>query len=98
MISPPPPPADTAYPVPFHLERDVGPRTYRLTNRGDETLDGVTLSLIGPGIMPASAPANLAPGDTLEVTIAGHDLARSTVLIVRWFRPAGGEYLWRVSF
>jgi hypothetical protein len=84
--------------VPFHLERDAGPRRYRLTNTGDEALDGVSLSLLGAGLMPASAPSTLQPGDGLEVSISARDLARSTVLIVRWFRPGGDEYLWRVSF
>jgi hypothetical protein len=89
---------DSAYPVPFHLERDAGPRRYRLTNAGDEALEGVTLSLLGAGLMPASAPSTLQPGEALEVSISARDLARSTVLLVRWFRPSGEEYLWRVSF
>jgi hypothetical protein len=89
---------DVAYPVPFRIERDVATRRYRLSNDSAERLEGVSLSLLGAGIMPASMPSTLSPGDILEVTIAGQDLARSTVLVVRWFRPNGIEYLWRVSF
>jgi hypothetical protein len=89
---------DSTYPVPFHLERDAGPRRYLLTNRGSERLDGVTLSLLGAGVMPTTAPSVLAVGESLEVMIAARDLARSTVLLVRWFRPSGEEFLWRVSF
>jgi hypothetical protein len=89
---------DQAYPVPFRMERDTGPRRYHLTNCSDEPVDGITLSLLGAGVMPASAPSTLQPGETLEVLISGQDLARSTVLVVRWFRPGGDEYLWRVSF
>jgi len=89
---------EPAYRVPFGIERLVAPRRYRLTNHGDERLYGVTLSLLGAGVMPASAPATLQPHDMLEVTIAGRDLARCTILIVRWFRPSGEEFLWRVSF
>jgi hypothetical protein len=48
--------------------------------------------------MPASAPATLEPGDALEIVISGADLARDTIALVRWFRPNGQEYLWRVSF
>jgi hypothetical protein len=48
--------------------------------------------------MPASTPSTLQPGESLEVMISGRDLARSTVLLVRWFRSTGEEYLWRVSF
>ncbi len=89
---------DSAYLVPFHLERDAGPRRYLLTNRGREPVDGVTVSLLGPGVMTATAPSTLEAGESLEVFIAARDLARSTVLIVRWFRPSGEEFLWRVSF
>jgi hypothetical protein len=89
---------DPAYPVPFVVERDSGPRRYVITNTGRERLEGITMSLVGAGVMPASAPAALDPGESLEVLISARDLARSTVLIVRWFRPSGEEYLWRVSF
>lgn len=98
MTGPRSPSFDSAYPVPFHVERDAGPRKYLLTNRGSETVDGVTLNLLGAGVMPASTPSTLQPGETLEVVISGRDLARSTILVVRWFRPDGEEYLWRVSF
>jgi voltage-gated potassium channel Kch len=98
MTGPRSPTFDLAYPVPFRLERDAGPRRYLLTNRGRERLEGVTLSLLGAGVMPATAPSTLDIGESLEVVIAARDLARSTVLLVRWFRPSGGEYLWRVSF
>lgn len=48
--------------------------------------------------MPATAPSVLVVGESLEVAIAARDLARRTVLLVRWFRPSGEEFLWRVSF
>ncbi|TXN31281.1 hypothetical protein [Lacisediminihabitans profunda] len=92
------PDLDDAYPVPFRLDRDTGPRRYLLTNAGTEPVDGVTVSLLGSGMMPASLPATLLPGESLEVMVSGRDLARCTVLVVRWFRPNGREYLWRVSF
>lgn len=98
MSGPRSPTFDSAYPVPFQLERDIGPRRYLLTNRGHERLDGVTLSLLGAGVMPATAPSVLGVGESVEVVIAARDLARSTVLLVRWFRPSGEEFLWRVSF
>lgn len=98
MTGPRSPTFDCAYPVPFHLERDAGPRRYLLSNRSSEVLEGVALSLLGAGVMPATAPSTLRPGESLEVVIAAHDLARSSVLIVRWFRGSGEEYLWRVSF
>ena len=98
MTGPRPSPFDSAYPVPFRLERDLGPRRYMLTNEGQEPVDGVTLTLLGAGVMPATVPSTLQPGESLEVMISGRDLARSTILIVRWFRSTGEEYLWRVSF
>ncbi len=98
MTGPRSPSFDSAYPVPFQIVRDAGPRRYLLTNRGGEALYGVTMSLLGAGVMPATAPSTLEPGDSLDVMIAARDLASSTVLVVRWFRPTGEEFLWRVSF
>jgi hypothetical protein len=86
----------TDYPIPFRLERDAGPRRYRLTNGGRETLEEVTLSIEGPGLMPASAPSTLRPADTLEVLISSRHLGDETVLLVGWRRPSGTEHVWRV--
>ncbi|MDH6180448.1 hypothetical protein M2152_000630 [Microbacteriaceae bacterium SG_E_30_P1] len=89
--------SDTAYRVPLRLER-AGGHLFRFTNTSDETLRGVALTLHGSGVMGANAPARLQPGETLEVDIKGRSLARDAILVVRWFRPDGTEYLWRVSF
>lgn len=86
-----------AYRVPFDLERGPG-RLYRFTNVSDEVVRGLSLTLHGSGVMAANAPRTLAPGETLEVEIAGRHLARDAILVLRWFRPDGIEYLWRVSF
>jgi hypothetical protein len=82
--------------VPWHFERGDG--HFALRNLGPERLAAVTFNLYGSGIMPASAPATLESGDALEIVIAGRDLAKDTIGLVRWFRPNGQEYLWRVSF
>lgn len=84
-----------AYRVPFRFERG---RTHVLRNVSDEEVYGVTFYLHGGGVMAATAPARLAPGHGVEIVIAARDLARSTILVVRWFRFDGLEYLWRVSF
>ncbi len=93
---------EDAYRVPWHFERGDGLamplNCYRLRNLGQERLTAVTFNLYGSGITPASAPATLEPGDALEIVISGHDLAKDTIGLVRWFRPTGQEYLWRVSF
>lgn len=86
-----------AYPVPFVFDRSTPPR-YRLRNASLETLTGVRFSLLGAGSMPVQAPITLEPGAVAEIPIHGHDLARSTVLVVRWHRTNGDEYLWRASF
>lgn len=86
-----------AYAVPFSLKRGPG-NLYRLHNVSAEALRGVTLTLHGAGMMSSNVPATLQPGEALEVTVAGRDLARSTILVVRWFRPDDVEYLWRISF
>jgi hypothetical protein len=87
---------DSAYRVPWLFERGDG--IFILRNLGVERLLGVTFNLYGSGMMPTSAPATLESGEALEIVISGHDLARDTIGLVRWFRPNGQEYLWRVSF
>ena len=86
-----------AYPVPFVFDRSTPPR-YRLRNASLETLTGVRFALLGAGSMPVQAPITLSPGQEAEIPIHGHDLARATVLVVRWHRTNGDEYLWRASF
>jgi hypothetical protein len=93
---------ESAYRVPWLFERGDGSATplncFTLRNLGIERLTGVTLNLYGSGMMPTSAPATLEAGNALEIMISGHDLAKDTIALVRWFRPSGQEYLWRVSF
>lgn len=87
---------ECAYRVPWVFER--GDDRYALRNLGPEALTAVTFTLHGSGVMPATAPATLYSGEALEIVIAGQNLARDTIGVVRWFRPNGQEYLWRVSF
>ncbi|MFB2556684.1 hypothetical protein [Herbiconiux liangxiaofengii] len=87
-----------AYRVPLRLDRRDAPHRYRLTNAGDEPLRGLSFSLLGGGVMRASPPLLLVPGQQVQLTLRGDQLTLSGVLIVRWFRPNGDEYLWRVSF
>ncbi|GGF26443.1 hypothetical protein [Subtercola lobariae] len=88
---------EPAYAVPLRIDRSGAPR-YRITNVGHEQLVGLTYSLLGSGVMNSPAPRLLDVGATTDVIIRGEDLARRTVLVIRWFRPSGEEYLWRVSF
>ena len=87
-----------AYRVPFRFERPGAAGSHRLVNVSDETVHGVTFVVHGPGLLAVSAPATLAPGHGVAVGIAARDLARSTILVVRWFRHDGLEYVWLVSF
>lgn len=91
-------PPPVAYRVPFELERRPRQGSLRLRNVSPEALDGVRLHLDGPGVMAASLPQQLPPGSALEVQVLGDGLAVETLLVVRWFRPDGVEYLWQVSF
>jgi len=88
---------ELAYRVPFRVERGAAP-VYRIINVSDATVHGVALTLHGGGVMAASAPCRLTPGEALDVTVAGRDLAQSSIMVVRWFRTDGQEYLWRISF
>ena len=45
-----------------------------------------------------AAPAIVRPGGAISASVSGHDLARDTIVVVRWFAPDGAEYLWQVSF
>ncbi|QNO38412.1 hypothetical protein H4J02_05225 [Protaetiibacter sp. SSC-01] len=85
------------YRIPFAFDRRDAPR-YVLRNRGVETVRGVTATLLGSGVMPAGHPRALAPGDELAFVIRDDDLARNATLVIRWLRPTGEEYLWRVAF
>jgi hypothetical protein len=89
---------DPAYPVPFHFDRRSAPSSFLLTNRSQERLTGLSFSLLGSGMMKATAPLLMEPGQQIRLRIIGPDLSRSAILVIRWFRPDGDEYLWRVSF
>ncbi len=85
------------YRVPFLFDRSRAP-IYRLVNVGSERLRGVTAILSGSGIMPAVAPLTLEPSESVEMFIRGEDLARISALQLRWLRPSGEEFLWKVVF
>ena len=85
-----------AYRVPFLLQREPARHLYRLTNTSLETLHGVTFTLHGAGVMAFSPPRSMRPEHGIEVTIAARP--QSAILVIRWFRPSGVEYLWRVAF
>jgi hypothetical protein len=87
---------EPAYIVPFVLERN--PPVYRLLNVSLEAVHGVTFTLHGAGMMATNSPEVIDAGGALEVRITGQNLPRAAILVVRWFRPNGVEYLWRVSF
>ena len=86
-----------AYRVPWQVERADAPH-YRIRNAGDQTLRGVTVSVFGTSRFRVAAPAVVHPGAAVHATVDGLDPARDTILVVRWFAPDGGEYLWQVSF
>ncbi len=88
-----------AYAVPWDFDRSQGPPVFTLTNAGTEVLHAISLHLLGSGRMLCRAPITMRPGDSMRIVLRhDEDLALDTVLVVRWFRPDGGEYLWRVSF
>jgi len=87
-----------AYRVPFVVDRSRAPFRYYLHNRSPETLEGVRLILLGSGRMLPVNAGRVLPGGITVFSPEGHDLSRTSVVIVRWFRETGEEYLWRVSF
>ncbi|CAD6001689.1 hypothetical protein [Agreia sp. COWG] len=87
-----------AYPVPFIIERRTPGRTLVITNRSREQLSGLSFSILGAGLLRTTAPLLVAPGQQIRLLVRGDDLPRQGVVVVRWFRPDGAEYLWRISF
>lgn len=87
----------TAYPVPFRVDRVDAPRRYDLVNVGDEPLDAVTLTHLGTGYSPPLAVRRLDPGRHLALAVFGSGPEDTGVVIVRWRRPQGTEYLWRMN-
>ncbi len=85
------------YRVPFLFDRSGAP-VYRLVNVGSERLRGVTVALLGSGMMSPVMPGSLAPTEAIELRVHGDHLARDAMLQVRWVRPSGEDWLWRVSF
>lgn len=90
-------PTDPAYRAPFTVDRSRAP-VYLLRNTGRERVHGVALTLLGDGRLLWGLPTSLEPDGALQFAVHGDELSRGTVLIVRWFRPGGDEYLWRVAF
>ncbi len=85
------------YRVPFLFDRSRAP-DFRLMNIGGERLRGVSVALTGSGMMSPVIPGSLDPEEAIELRIRGGRLALESTLIVRWVRPNGEDYLWRVSF
>jgi hypothetical protein len=97
MASPIAPSSTIAYPVPWRIDRSRAPH-YELANIGGEPLRAVTLTLLGSGLLVSGAPRRLSPGAAFAFTLRAENPARNTIVVVRWFRPSGEQYLWRVSF
>ncbi|MBF4634541.1 hypothetical protein ITJ38_09030 [Agreia pratensis] len=89
---------DEAYPVPFTIERRRAPRAVVLTNRSPERLTALSFSVLGAGLLRTSAPLILDPGRQVRLLVSGQELPRRGIVVVRWFRPDGSEYLWRITF
>jgi len=89
---------DVAYPVPFAISRRNARHSLVLTNRSPERLTALSFSLLGTGLLRTTAPLVLDPGQQVRLTVAGQELPRRGIVVVRWFRPDGSEYLWRITF
>jgi hypothetical protein len=86
---------EDAYRVPFRLDRR--PPAYRFLNESDEPVHGVAVIIHGASALAANNPVKLQPGEELEVTIDPRHRVQGALLVVRWFRPDGVEYLWRAK-
>lgn len=84
--------------MPWQYTRFHDGQEIEFINTSSEVLAGVQATLSGPGVMPLDAPLAIVPGGAFVASVRGHDLARSTLLILGWRRENGDAYLWRVSF
>ena len=87
-----------AYRGPVVVDRARAPLRYYLVNRSQEPLEGVRLSLLGSGQMLPVSSRRMQPGGIVAFAADSAGLSRTSVVIVRWFRPDGDEYLWRITF
>ncbi|QAY74961.1 hypothetical protein ET445_10040 [Agromyces protaetiae] len=89
--------AEPAYRVPWRVDRSRDP-WFTLVNDGDEPASGVQISLSGDGRLLWRPLLTVAAGDQVTFVVQADDPARNCIACVRWFRPDGTEYLWRISF
>lgn len=86
------------YKVPFEVDRSTPP-WFRFANCGRETLRGVTVTeVLGGRVVRVTSPRSLEPGAALPFTASSVHPEVATVAVLRWIRPSGDEYLWRVAF
>jgi hypothetical protein len=85
-----------AYRVPFVVDRSRAPYRYRILNRSTEMLDAMHIMVLRSGATLPMSTRRLPPGTALTFAPAADRVGRSDVVVVRWFRPNGDEYLWRV--
>jgi len=89
--------SETAYAVPFVIDRTHAPRRYELVNAGSEPVDGLTLTHLGSGYCPPLRVHRLEPGRSLGIAVFGAEPDDTGIIVVRWRRPDRKEYLWRMS-
>lgn len=97
MTIPNPEDPEAAYPVPFKLSR-IGKELLVLRNISAEPVRNIRLSLIGPGVFSSDNSGGLEPSQALNIVVGAGVRAVDSLLIVRWFRSDGREYLWQISF
>lgn len=85
-----------SYPVPFTVHRR--PPRFDFVNIGSESVRGFTMTVTGRGAPRISRPVSLSPGESTGLRLVGREIERDVAVIVRWLRPDGSEYLWRVTF
>lgn len=89
--------AEAAYRVPWRVDRRRAP-WYALLNIGDEPAHAVQLSSLGDGRLLWQPLLRVEPGGQLTFVLRADDPARDCIATLRWFRPNGDEYLWRIAF
>lgn len=89
---------DCPYLTPWQVRHREPGGGVTLQNVGTERLTFVRLALAGTGSLALSLPRHANPGERIQISCSEeHPPGADTVVVVRWFRPDGREYLWLVS-
>lgn len=89
--------AQEAYAVPWRIQRATGGQWLSVVNVGGERLTFVQFVSSGFGEPVLSLPVHVNPQEGVQVVLTEMTPLPQALLILRWRRPNGEEYVWPVG-